>query len=174
MLRERLQRPLDPRDRELLLYALFKELDDLGDTDAAWQALSAACASARARAPYDRARHERLFALLKQPINASAAAPQTPAMAASGPQRTDHIPIFIVGLHRSGTTLLESMLGAHAGVHTYGESPRLTAALRHAADYYCPVLIDEVLAQRLPQLDYARVRESFMAEGHHAIGTGPG
>lgn len=171
VLRERLQRPLDPRDRELLLYALFKELDDLGDTDAAWEALSAACASARARAPYDRARHERLFALLKQPINAPAAALQTQTTTAPGAQRTDHIPIFIVGLHRSGTTLLESMLGAHASVHTYGESPRLTAALRHAADYYCPILIDEFLAQRLPQLDYAHVRESFMAEGRHAIGT---
>lgn len=171
VLRERLQRPLDPRDRELLLYALFKELDDLGDTDAAWEALSAACASVRSRAPYDRARHERLFALLKQPIDASAAAPQAQTMAASGTQRTDHIPIFIVGLHRSGTTLLESMLGTHAGVHSYGESPRLTAALRHAADYYCPTLIDEPLARRLAQLDYAHVRDAFMAEGHHAIGT---
>ena len=172
VLRERLQRPLDPRDRELLQFALFKELDDLGDTDAAWEALSAACASVRARAPYDRARHERLFALLKHPVNAPAAAPQAHTATASGAQRPgDHIPIFIVGLHRSGTTLLESMLGTHPGVHTYGESPRLTAALRHAADYHCPTLIDEPLARRLPQLDHDRVREQFMAEGHHAIGS---
>jgi tetratricopeptide (TPR) repeat protein len=185
VLHERLQRPLDPRDRELLLHALFKELDDLGDTDAAWEALSAACASARARAPYDRARHERLFALLKHPMGAPDAAlhaqtATTPDAAlsapptttpASAPRRGERIPIFIVGLHRSGTTLLESMLGAHAGVHAYGESPRLTAALRHAADHYCPTLIDEPLARRLPQLDYERVREQFMAEGHHAIGS---
>ncbi len=166
VLRERLQRPLDPRDRERLQFALFKELDDLGDTEAAWHALSAACASVNARAPYDRAQHERLFALLKHEVIAPDAASSERTTTRAG----EHIPIFIVGLHRSGTTLLESMLGAHAGVYAYGESPRLTAALRYAADHYCATVIDEPLARRLPQLDDERVRELFMAEGHHAIG----
>lgn len=173
VLREQLERSIDPRDRELLQFALFKELDDVGDTDAAWAALSAACASLHSRAPYDGAQRERVFALLKQ----AAAAPdpalpvQTMTTQVAVPHRSGHIPIFIVGLHRSGTTLLESMLGANTAVHAYGESPRLTAALRHAADYYCPTVIDEFLARRLPHLDYERVREQFMAEGHHAIGT---
>lgn len=161
VLRACLQRQgLDRRDRELLQFALFKELDDLGEIDAAWQELSAACASVRARVPYDRARHERLFAQLKQPI----AVPVAP------PRAGDQVPLFIVGLHRSGTTLLESMLGAHASVHTYGESQRLGAALRQAADYHCPTMIDEELARRLPHLDYRGVRAHFQAEGRHATG----
>jgi len=171
VLRERLQRPLDPRDRERLQFALFKELDDLGDTEAAWHALSAACASVRARAPYDRAQHERLFALLKNDEMATDAALPTQTMKrAAAPRAGEHVPIFIVGLHRSGTTLLESMLGAHADVYAYGESPRLTAALRYAAEHYCATVIDEPLARRLPRLNYERVRKQFMAEGHHAIG----
>lgn len=173
VLRERLQHSLDPRDRELLLFALFKELDDLGDTDAAWAALSAACASVHARAPYDGAQQERVFALLRHAAAVPDTAPPTQIETArvAVPRRSDHVPIFIVGLHRSGTTLLESMLGAHASVYTYGESPRMTAALRHAADYYCPSVIDETLARRLPHLDYERVREQFMTEGRHAIGS---
>ena len=39
-------------------------------------------------------------------------------------------PIFIVGMPRSGTTLLESVLGAHSRVFTCGERPALRQILR--------------------------------------------
>ena len=39
-------------------------------------------------------------------------------------------PIFIVGLPRSGTTLLEQMLGSHSAVEPLGELPCLPALLR--------------------------------------------
>ncbi|UXI70147.1 sulfotransferase family protein [Tahibacter amnicola] len=162
-LRERLGRStLHPRDREFLYFALFKELDDLGDRPGAWEALSAGCRVARTRAPYDAAMQERLFAHLRQPIRAVPVADPPPVGAP--------VPIFIVGMHRSGTTLLESMLSAHPEVHAYGESQRLSAALRLAADRYCQGVIDDGLAQRLPDLDYRAARDSFLGEGRRLVG----
>ena len=45
----------------------------------------------------------------------------------SGPRAAnrDHAPVFVVGMPRSGTTLVEQILGAHRDVHAAGERPDL-------------------------------------------------
>jgi tetratricopeptide (TPR) repeat protein len=152
----------DPAYREYLHFALFKELDDLGDHAAAWDALDRGCALVRARLPYDRAGRERQFAAIRR----SFADTEPVVPAGAGP-----VPIFIVGLHRSGTTLLESMLAAAQGVYAYGESQRLAAALRHAGDHWFPGLLDPVLLDRAAVLDQALVARRFLDAGQRLIGT---
>ena len=51
----------------------------------------------------------------------------TPERFASGPRASsaDAAPVFIVGMPRSGTTLVEQILGAHANAHGAGERPAL-------------------------------------------------
>jgi len=149
-------------DREYLQFALFKVLDDIGDLDGAWAALDAGCRLVRARAPYDRAAHERLFAAIERtfPLDGPPA-----AVRADAPQ-----PIFIVGMHRCGSTLLESMLAAHDAVYGYGESQRLSGALRHAADHACTTLLDEALVEAAPRLDPALVRDRFLDAGRQLVG----
>ena len=51
----------------------------------------------------------------------------TPERFASGPRASnaDPAPVFIVGMPRSGTTLCEQILGAHANAHNAGERPAL-------------------------------------------------
>ncbi|HEY6940757.1 sulfotransferase, partial [Dokdonella sp.] len=152
----------DAADREYLQFALFKELDDIGDLDGAWAALDEGCRLVRARAPYDRAAHERLFAAIARtfPLDGPSA-----AVRADAPQ-----PIFIVGMHRCGSTLLESMLATHDAVYCYGESQRLSGALRHAADHACTALLDEALVEAAPRLDPALVRDRFPDAGRHLVG----
>ncbi len=60
----------------------------------------------------------------------------TPAFAASLPAASvgDAIPIFIVSLPRSGSTLLEQMLGSHAEIEPVGELPYAPAILRGAME----------------------------------------
>ena len=145
------------RDKEYLHFALFKELDDLGEVDAAWTALDEGCRLARARAPWDRVAFERRVAALMRQF------PLDGQPAAIDPDATT--PIFILGMHRSGTTLLESMLGAHADVFPYGESQRLSGALRYAADHYCESVLDDALIAAAPTLDYRLVRDRYAAEG---------
>jgi hypothetical protein len=160
-LRERLHGASD-EDAEFLQFALFKELDDLGDADAAWQALDAGCRLVRARLRYDHAATERLFAMLRGrfPLDAPFA-----AVRSGEPQ-----PIFIVGMHRSGSTLLESMLAAHPRTYSYGESQRLSGALRHAADHPGPALVDEAIVHASSSFDWGLVRDRFLGAGRRLFG----
>lgn len=152
----------DEADREFLAFALFKELDDLGDIAGAWAALEAGCRLVRSRMPYDRVAHENLFAAIERvfPLDSPPAAVRTDAAQ----------PIFIVGMHRCGSTLLESMLAADDAVYGYGESQRLSGALRHAADHYCAGLLDEALVAAAPRLDHALVRDRFLDAGRRLVG----
>ena len=71
---------------------------------------------------YDRGQSERNTAEL---ISIFGSVPPTPADAAD----TGPTPIFIVGMPRSGTTLLESVIGAHSEVATGGETAGIRTIL---------------------------------------------
>lgn len=110
-------------------YALFKELDDLGRHEEAWSALARCNASMHALNPYD-AGEEMAFvdAIIRQPL----ASP-----ASSGPSLSDFtgpIPIFIVGMPRSGSTLLDRMLSNHSEVTSAGEINDFLRQLMWLAD----------------------------------------
>jgi tetratricopeptide (TPR) repeat protein len=142
-LREVLARyPATHKDTPLLHYALFKELDDLGDAAAAWPALEEGMRLRRRQVRFDGAAEKELFDELMK-VRAKAPPPADP-----GP-----VPIFIVGMPRSGTTLLERMLGAHPQVTDAGELRDFTVQLR-----WC--------CQRLggPHLDAELVRAAHTAD----------
>lgn len=138
-IRQQLDRPgRKPEDIAFLAYALHKSLDDLGDTPAAWRALEQACQAKRSRLDYRSAQSvdlvDRLIAL-----------PTAPVSAADESGRT---PVFIVGMHRSGTTLLEQMLDGHQNVRGLGELYDFTSQMRLATDYHCRGVIDATLVDR--------------------------
>ncbi|MGB0134349.1 sulfotransferase family protein [Dokdonella sp.] len=162
-LRERACLCPDARDRAFLDFALFKELDDLGDVDAAWSALAHGCQVTRNRLPYNRVARERLFASIRNRFPLQL---ETETSIEAGPE-----PIFIVGMHRSGTTLVERILGAHADVFAYGESQRLSNALRLAANRYCTQLLDAELVANAGRLDYSKVAQDFLSEGRARFGA---
>lgn len=116
----------DPGQRAMVGHALFKTYDDLGEIDAAWAALSRACHDASTRAPYSAADTEAKFAAVRDSARLDAAA--------SSDRGAEPIPIFVVGMHRSGTTLVERLLAASQRVRALGETRRLTAALRSLAE----------------------------------------
>jgi tetratricopeptide (TPR) repeat protein len=77
---------------------------------------------------YDRAATERLIDRL---IAGFAAIAPT----SLPPQRSGPKPIFIVGMPRSGTTLLDSALGGHADITSGGELPALPSILTHFLEW---------------------------------------
>lgn len=138
-IRRLLAQPCAPADAALLGYALHKELDDLGDHGAAWQALERACVMKRRTLQY---RAEDSRALVDTLINMQ----KMPAW--EGQPSTGRTPIFIVGMHRSGTTLLEQLLDAHPRVKGIGELYDFTSAMRYATDHHCMGVIDREIIER--------------------------
>ncbi|MCA9277392.1 MAG: sulfotransferase, partial [Phycisphaerales bacterium] len=97
-------------------FALAKAHEDLGDIDAAWAHLARANAGVRERLAHDVADDLAAFQALAAAFGADRL---------SGARRTDPaegpIPIFIVGMPRSGTSLVEQILACHDAVAAGGE-----------------------------------------------------
>ena len=100
------------REEMQLSYALAKELEELEDYDGSFQALSRGASLRRKHSTYDvRGDVETMAALAKH---------YGPLTDAHRGFDTD-APIFVVGLPRSGTTLVERILGSHSKAQDAGE-----------------------------------------------------
>ena len=115
-------RPADDRAQMLLGYALAKELDDVERYDEAFRWFSHAAATRRRHLAYDVAVDERKL----ERIAAAFSAQTMPKRVDDG--RSARY-IFILGLPRSGTTLLERILTGLPGVQSNGETENFSRAL---------------------------------------------
>ena len=115
-LNEALTRTLAPEDRAEIAFALGHNLDAVKDYKAAFAAFAMANAAAATLIPkpqrYDRIRHsswiDTLIAHTRPPIRPLGGQPED-------------APIFICGMFRSGSTLIEQILSRHSGVTAGGE-----------------------------------------------------
>lgn len=106
--------------RTATLFALGKAYDDLGEQALAADALRQANAAVHAHSRWSRK-------LWKRSVEARLAAPRS---AITLEPATDWTPIFVVGVPRSGTTLLARLLAHHAGVCNRGELGWLDVAVQ--------------------------------------------
>lgn len=122
-LRALLGRPdLEERARVFLGYALGKELNDLQQFDEAFRWFAEAAATRRRHMGYDVGVDERKLRRIAEVFG-------LPGPAARGDGGDSGRFIFIVGLPRSGTTLLERILTNLPGVRSNGETEHFAHAL---------------------------------------------
>jgi tetratricopeptide (TPR) repeat protein len=127
-LRDRLRHARSVVDAVVYLgYALAKELDDLGQFDEAFGWFTTAARARRSQLQYDVASDERTLRQI------AAAFPRVDAASQRAPCQAGAQPIFIVGLPRSGSTLVERLLGGLPQVESNGETDHFSRALTAAA-----------------------------------------
>lgn len=134
---------LDIHGRIFLGYALAKELDDVQHFEDAFLWFAAAAKARRSQIRYDIAADERRLKRIAEVFSEKfACAPARPSQQEPGggpgqrndPTHRDSSPyIFIVGLPRSGTTLVERILTGLDGVRSNGETENFSRALTAAA-----------------------------------------
>ncbi len=124
----------DHRARVFLGFALAKEMDDLERFDEAFYWFSSAATARRSRLDYDVAGDERKLARIAEVFpSALFANPLGGAREGSARPVDSSRFIFIVGLPRSGTTLVERIFTGLPGVRSNGETENFSRALLAAA-----------------------------------------
>jgi tetratricopeptide (TPR) repeat protein len=113
------------RDRLLTGYALVKELEDIGDPEEAFERLVAINGAHHAMLAYDFARDAAIFDAVEAAWPVAARAPM-------GEGATE-APILVIGMPRTGTTLVDRILASHPQVESVGELQALPLAFKAAA-----------------------------------------
>lgn len=140
LLRQVLAGPLADGERGHALFALGDVLDRRDACAEAFDCYTAA--NALKPGHFDAARWESEVAAVE-------AAWTPPAMAALAPGVPSRRPVFIVGLPRSGTTLVEQILAAHDAVHGAGELTVLEDIARNLGAPPTPAALAEAGPERM-------------------------
>jgi tetratricopeptide (TPR) repeat protein len=118
---------LPPQQQMRLHFALGKAYGDIGEAEKSFAHLLAGNRDKRRETPYDEAAELAQLQRVEEVF--------TPALLAArrGAGASSPVPVFIVGMPRSGGTLIEQILASHPQVHGAGECEefrRLAEALR--------------------------------------------
>ena len=170
-LRAAARRVQSPQERAMLHYALYKELDAAGECDDAWGELATGAALMHGMLDYRGHQFERDVDAM---LEAEAGALAQPA----GDGRT---PVFVVGMPRTGTTLLTRILGAHPAVADAGELNAFEHAIAEHVDRFVQLPVARDVLPLLRAADpvgiaqaYARRTQAYFRAGTtHLIDKNP-
>ncbi len=161
-LQARLARGLSPAAEEAAaLYALSKELTDLGEHERAFSTLQAAARSKRSTLRYDVAAEAGAIEGVMQAYEAG-------AMALPTAGHDDGGAIFIVGMPRTGTTLVERLLVQQGSVVSAGELLDFGSLVGEYAQRSLDPARGETPAQASLRIDFASLGKDYMRGAREA------
>lgn len=151
---------LQDMDRVYLCFALGKGLEDRGEFAASWDYYSRGNAVRRSLNRYRADAADAGLVRLKQTWTAEV------FLKRSAWGETGSAPIFIVGLPRSGSTLVEQILASHSGVEGTQELTEIDRYMGELCgrDPQCGLPLDPQAALRLTSQDARSLGERFLAE----------
>lgn len=156
---------LPPAGRINYWFALGKMREDAGRHDDAFAAYAEGNRLQRVRFPHDEAREAALVAHLQSVFHAGLFAGRP------SPGHADRTPVFIVGMPRSGTSLIEQILASHPGIHGAGELTDLHDVVHSLDTDGAPVrsypgIVATLSAEALRQLGDAYVERAWRHAPH--------
>ncbi len=160
-LKTALSRAQGPGDGLRVRYALAKELEDIGDPEA-FAHLSAANEEHKRALQYDFAQDVAIFDAIETLFTGS----EHPALPGAG--NPDNAPIFIVGMPRTGTTLVDRILSSHPTVESAGELQAMPLAVKRLAATSSRNVVDPETVMASGNIDPAKIAHAYLAQaGHH-------
>jgi len=159
----------DPVDRYHLCYALGKAYEDRSEYAQSWQFYERGNALKRAESSY---RPKVTEMNTRKQIEVCTAEFFS---ARAGVGAADPDPIFILGLPRSGTTLVEQVLASHSqvdGTQELPEIPRIVRSLEGPPSELGDPRYPELLRNLAPE-DFRRLGEQYLAEARAYRGDKP-
>jgi len=144
-----------PIEHTAVCYALAKEYEDLGEYKKSFAALKEGADGYRKSIGYrvsvDTELMDRLIAKFSSKFCADAK-----------PGFDTDLPVFVLGLPRSGTTLVERILASHSGVLSAGELPNFLMQIRRLTRDAGPQAPEIELLERAADLDPKVLGEAYM------------
>ncbi len=157
-------RDSDQEAQTYLHMALAKEYEDCKDYPAAFMHYTRGKQAAGAGRGYRFEQDEALFAA----ITAAFPAPQ---VTTTGHPTGE--PIFVIGMPRSGTTLVERIISSHPDVHSAGELMNFGTVLKRASGSRTPLLLDQDTIDRTQYLDWNAIGSDYLTSTRPATGHTP-
>jgi tetratricopeptide (TPR) repeat protein len=136
---------LDIEERIKLGFALGKALRDVGQFERSFIHVLQASTFKRSRLPYDEAAALGFFRHVPGIFSRTAMAEKR------GVGHCSPVPVFVIGLPRSGTTLVEQILACHRSVHGAGEIDNFKNAIVPTFGEF-PAALERISAERLVEL----------------------
>lgn len=144
--------------------ALAKEYEDIEQYSYSFDYLTAGKSAKGKTRRYTSERDEKIFEALQAVFPQNAAIP-------SG--NFSEEPIFVIGMPRSGTTLVERIISSHPAVHSGGELQNFGVCLKRASGSRTASLLDIDTINRSSCLDWEKLGADYLASTRPGTGHTP-
>jgi len=155
-----------PTDNIFLYYAIGKEFEDLGKWQQAFHYYQLAGEIVTTSSDYQVSSDVHLIDKVIEVCNLEWL---QKAEAHPTPQNHQPVPIFIVGLPRSGTTLVDRIISSHSEVESIDETFYLQAAIRQAAKSKDAGAMTEKTLIAASRVDPKLIREAYFKSIEHRL-----
>ena len=160
-----------PEDRNMPLYfAIGKELEDLKQWDECFDYYNRGCEAVSEKIKYDPSEDIRLIDEIIKTCDADwFKGPKTSDV----PGKRDKTPIFITGLPRTGTTLVERIVSNHSQVSSLGETMFLQMSLKTAAGVEKQIPLSAGNVREVASADLSNAPQLYLDALGYRIGQEP-